>query len=236
MAQANPNFDCGDLQIKFYDADAIDETRLNSILFDDGSINSSSRKFFTINELTTSYESIPVNATFNVGYRVSLVDYETSFFKNSFQVTVKIADECDERLFKEGIILEVPQKCIPEPEPEVITVVEDYRRPVQIPPWFLRIHEELSIERGGEELYYPMGTPVNVYEEPMQVKVDFGLLSNATTYDKETNSINFDQSKMLSNETGYFHVVITASYEEPNNDFEVITFTKSIYLHFWEET
>ena len=80
-----------------------------------------------------------------------------------------------------------------------------------------------------------MGSPVNVYEEPMQVEVDFGLLSNATFYDKETNSINFDQSRLLPNETGYFHVVITASYEEPNNDFEVIAFTKSIYFHFWED-
>ena len=231
MAQPNANFDCGDLQIEFFDTDALnDDSMLNTVLFNDGSDANDEINFFTVNKLSTSYESIPVNATFNVGYRVSLVDFETSFFTNSFQVTVTIADECDERLFEEGIILEVPQKCINELEPEVI---EDYQRPVQTPLWFSRIHEELSIERGGENLFYPIGTPVNVYEEPMQVEVDFGLLSNAAFYDKETNSISLHQSRLLPNETGYFHVVIKASYLEPNA--EVISFEKKIYIYIWQE-
>ena len=41
---------------------------------------------------------------------------------------------------------------------------------------------------------------------------------------------------MLPNETGYFHVVITASYREPNNNDELIEFVKVIYLHIWEKT
>ena len=78
-----------------------------------------------------------------------------------------------------------PSTCVTGagPEPEVITVIEDYGRPVQMPMWFLQIEEELSVIKGGEDLYYPMGTPVNIYEEPMQVEVDFGLLSNAALYD-----------------------------------------------------
>ena len=97
----------------------------------------------------------------------------------------------------------------------------------------MQIEEELSVIKGGEDLYYPMGSPVNVYEEPMQVEVDFGLLSNAAFYDKETNSISLHQSKLEEGQKGYYHVVIRASYLEPNA--EVISFEKKIYIYIWQE-
>ena len=84
IGETSTGRDCGQWQIEFYDADQSDPYPINFDLFDDGVASSDPQKYFTINELSTFYASIPVNATFTVGYKVSLVDYPESFFTNSF--------------------------------------------------------------------------------------------------------------------------------------------------------
>ena len=79
MAEANPNMDCGDLQIKFFDARTRNERSINSYLFEESIASSdpdtNSTTIFRVNKLNTYYGTIPPNTTFNIGYRVSYVDY-----------------------------------------------------------------------------------------------------------------------------------------------------------------
>lgn len=101
-----------------------------------------------------------------------------------------------------------------------------------MPKWFSGIKDELTVQHGGSgaDHSWSFGTPVDVLNEPMKVRVDFGKLSNATYYDEETNSINVDQSRLLPNETGYFGIVITAScIDQSGKEFDA--FKKSIYLY-----
>ena len=175
---------------------------------------------------------------------------------DSFTVTIGVRDECDPRLYDQGILPERPpaksgDECSSEQaqgedevvqeeaevqieeasESELIETVElitDKSCPTEIPTWFESVVDELAIDRGGNRLYYPMGEPVNVCNERMSVDVDFGLLEDVAFYDNATNSINFDQAKLESQRNGYYHVKIRASYLSA--DRGTVTFTKTIYI------
>ena len=75
---------------------------------------------------------------------------------------------------------------------------------------------------------YGLGDPVNVYGEQMTVKVDFGNLSDAVSFNESSNSILINQSELKLNDTGYQRLKIEASYIDTND--QIITFGKTIYL------
>jgi len=63
----------------------------------------------------------------------------------------------------------------------------------------------------------------------MLVSVDLGRLGNGTAFDRETNSIEVDQTWLLRNDSGYNHIKVNASYVEPANG-QLVSFAKTIYL------
>ena len=75
-------------------------------------------------------------------------------------------------------------------------------RPVYVPEWFRRLDNQIVV-RGGSDLNYNMGVPINEYGERMNVAVDFGDLSNATFYEPPNNQMIVEQKRLGLNETGY---------------------------------
>ena len=58
--------------------------------------------------------------------------------------------------------------------------------------------------RGGSNLEYPMGEPLNEYGERMTVEVDFGDLTiDSVRFEKENNEILIYANKLHFNDTGY---------------------------------
>ena len=111
--------------------------------------------------------------------------------------------------------------------------IGNYGRPVIEPEWFtdiegMRVKYNEGEEGEREDLRYGLGDPVNVYGEQMTVKVDFGNLSNAVSFNESSNMILVDQSELKFSDTGYQRLKIEASYID--TDDQIITFKKTIYL------
>ena len=99
-----------------------------------------------------------------MGYKVSLVRYPQNSFTSSFQVTVGIRDRCDDRLYESEILQFKPLDCKlledddEDDESYYIEVPDNrQRRPIVTPPWLTRIAHEISVMKGGSDIFYPLG-------------------------------------------------------------------------------
>ena len=82
---------------------------------------------------------------------------------------------------------------------------------------------------GGSDISYFMGVPESIYGDQMSVSVDFGMLNkDATEFDRGSNTIFVSASKLMANETGYYHIKVDASYIEIDGD--LISYERTLYL------
>jgi hypothetical protein len=153
--------------------------------------------------------------SFEISYKVFLVDYPDRAVKSSVPFTVTIVDPCV-----------ADTEDFPRPSRCPVEAVDIGDLDDELPEWMAELdHQEITL---FDSKVIAFGEPENTFGQEIDVEVDLGGARTFVKYDAAINSLIVDGDKMLPRDIGTWQIFVigndTTFSEEP------IIYEKSFYL------